>query len=65
MGKAVTKIAYVLSWLMGAAGLFAAFTSIAGNVGDNVMQQSAGIVFGVALAVIPYVMARAVEKLFG
>lgn len=64
MGKGIIKLAYVGSWLTGAAGLYAIFTSIAGSVGDNVMQQSAGMVFGIALAVVPYVMARAIEKVF-
>lgn len=64
LGKVIIKLVYVVALLCAIGALFAMMNTITGGVGDNVMQQTAGIAFAIGLGVIPYTIARAVEKLF-
>lgn len=60
--KFVIKFVYVIALLFAIGGMLALISSISG--GDNVMQQTGAIAFSIGLAVIPYCIARAIEKLF-
>jgi hypothetical protein len=59
----IVKFSYVLALLCAIVGFLALLSSIAGAGGDNIMQQSGAFAFAIGLAVIPYCIARALEKL--
>ena len=62
--KFFIKFVYVVALLFAIGGMLAMISAISGGGGDNVMQQSGAIAFSIGLAVIPYCIARAIEKLF-
>jgi len=61
--KVIIKLVYIVAMLFAIAGLVAMASAISGGGGDNVMQQTASIAFAIGLGVLPYCVARAVEKI--
>jgi len=62
--KFFIKFVYVVALLFAIGSVVAVISGIFGGGGDNVMQQTGAIAFSIGLAVIPYCIARAIEKLF-
>lgn len=61
--KIIVRIVYFLALLCAIGGFLALLSSITGGGGDNVMQQTGAIAFSIGLAVIPYTIARSIEKM--
>ena len=59
----IVKLAYIVTLLCGFAALFALMNTVMGGGGDNVMQQTGMIAFAIGLGVVPYCIARCVEKI--
>ena len=59
----IVKLTYLGSLICGVLALGIMFNSAMVNA-DNIMQQTAMFAFAIGLGVVPYVMARAIEKIF-
>jgi len=59
----IIKVVYFIALIAALTGLIGLLNSIGFGGGNNVMQQTGIIAFSIGLAVVPYCIARAVEKL--
>ncbi|MCB1811760.1 MAG: hypothetical protein KDK04_08600 [Candidatus Competibacteraceae bacterium] len=64
LARVIVKFFYVVALLCAIAAAGALMNALGGNVGDGIMQQTGAFAFAIGLGVIPYCIARAVEKLF-